>query len=126
MRSKYCETSSREVTRPSFMAFCISGIVASTTLNGRRALAGLVDFAPSCPNRLAVVQARKSARKPCFMEVNSTTSVCNFSSYCILRLQHGSCLWHCPAEGCGVKLKELPNFLGLQPGPKSYGFKLKS
>jgi FkbM family methyltransferase len=25
-----------------------------------------------------------------------------------------------------VKLKELPYFLGLQPGPKSYGFKLKS
>ena len=31
-----------------------------------------------------------------------------------------------PLEGCGVKLKELPNFLGLQPGPKTYGFKLKS
>jgi len=25
-----------------------------------------------------------------------------------------------------VKLKELPNFFGLQPGPKTYGFELKS
>ncbi len=25
-----------------------------------------------------------------------------------------------------MKLKELPYFLGLQPGPKSYGYKLKS
>jgi len=30
------------------------------------------------------------------------------------------------AEGRELKLKELPYLLGLQPGPKSYGFKMKS
>jgi hypothetical protein len=45
------------------MAFCISGIVASTTLNGRRAFEGLTVFARSCPDKLAVVQARMSSRK---------------------------------------------------------------
>src|SRR6267154_4124000 len=28
-------------------------------------------------------------------------------------------------EACEVKLKELPYFLGLQPGPKTYGHKIK-
>src|SRR5579862_4242695 len=28
--------------------------------------------------------------------------------------------------GYSVKLKELPYFLGLQPGPKTYGYKVKS
>src|ERR1700685_264055 len=35
MRSRYWVTSPRDVTRPSFIAVCISGIVASTTLNDR-------------------------------------------------------------------------------------------
>src|SRR5438552_1308515 len=33
MRIKYCVTSSRDVRRPAFIAFCISGIVASTMRN---------------------------------------------------------------------------------------------
>ena len=35
-------------------------------------------------------------------------------------------LWLDGREECELKLKELPYFLGLQPGPKTYGFKLKS
>src|ERR1041385_7130397 len=34
MRSSDCRTSSREVTRPSRSAVCISGMEASTTVNG--------------------------------------------------------------------------------------------
>ncbi len=34
MRSRYCCTSSCEVTRPSFNAACMSEMLASTTLNG--------------------------------------------------------------------------------------------
>ena len=36
MRVRYCVTISREVVRPSFIAACISGIVASTTEKGAR------------------------------------------------------------------------------------------
>src|SRR5262245_19549161 len=34
MRIRHCSTSSREVTRRAASAFCMSGIVASTTVNG--------------------------------------------------------------------------------------------
>src|SRR4029453_12367612 len=34
MRCRYCSTMCRELVRPSSMAFCISGIVASPTLKG--------------------------------------------------------------------------------------------
>src|SRR6187549_117154 len=34
MRCRYCSTMCRELVRPSSIAFCISGIVASTTLKG--------------------------------------------------------------------------------------------
>src|SRR5688572_13049604 len=33
MRCRYCSTICRDVVRPSRMAFCMSGMVASTTLN---------------------------------------------------------------------------------------------
>src|SRR5262245_58244963 len=36
MRARYCSTICRDVTRFSFIAFCISGIVASMTLKGLR------------------------------------------------------------------------------------------
>ena len=36
MRVRYCVTISRDVVRPSFIAACISGIVASTTEKGAR------------------------------------------------------------------------------------------
>src|SRR5688572_12769961 len=40
MRIRYCFTISSDVTRPSAIAFCMSGMEASTTLNGGCAGAG--------------------------------------------------------------------------------------
>jgi hypothetical protein len=44
------------------MACFISGIVASTTLNGRGAFPGLGDFGRSCAQRLTLAQKRQSRR----------------------------------------------------------------
>ncbi|HVA93378.1 MAG TPA: FkbM family methyltransferase [Candidatus Dormibacteraeota bacterium] len=43
--------------------------------------------------------------------------------YCGRRVDHS---WVARREDYEVKFKQLPYFLGLQPGPKSYGFKVKS
>src|SRR5262245_47076893 len=51
MRTRYCVTSSRDVSRLSAIAFCMSGIVASTTLKG-----GVADLF-SAPTLQAAVQA---------------------------------------------------------------------
>src|SRR5690242_2467 len=53
MRCRYCSTRCRELVRPSFIACCISGIVASTTLNG-------LSF---CVAGVLGVQAAAAARK---------------------------------------------------------------
>src|SRR5688572_23131388 len=61
MRCRYCSTIFRDEVRPSFMAFCISGIVASTTLKGGAAGCGVEVV------QAAAAAARKRTERRCFM-----------------------------------------------------------
>src|SRR5690349_857023 len=61
MRVRYCRTSWCDVTRPCSMAVRISAIVASTTVNGLRGVAGAALFVCARVPRAAVINKRAVA-----------------------------------------------------------------
>ena len=71
MRSRYWVTSSRDVTRPSFIAACISGIVASTTLKGRRLAGILGPRVRVCPHKVVVADNRNTTDNASFIVADS-------------------------------------------------------
>src|SRR5579862_6310173 len=75
------------------MACCISGMVASTTLNGRGALPGLGDFERSCAQRLMLARKRLNSRMAILMtrpilqhsrRLNNAASVFGSGSVCVV------------------------------------------
>src|SRR5271169_2684488 len=71
MRNRYCVTSSWEVTRPSFIAACISGMVASTTLKGRRLAGTLGPLVRVCPSNVLAANKRNSRENASFILADS-------------------------------------------------------
>src|ERR1700694_948841 len=71
MRSRYWVTSSRDVTRLSFIAACISGIVASTTLKDRRLAGTLGPRVRVCPHKVVVADNRNTTENASFMLADS-------------------------------------------------------
>src|ERR1700692_3321304 len=74
MRSRYSVTSSRDVTRPSFIAACISGMVASTTLKCRRLGGALVPGLCVCPYEVVAAENSSSAKITSFIVADSISS----------------------------------------------------
>jgi hypothetical protein len=55
------------VTRPSFIAACISGIVASTTLKNRRFVGARGSRARVCPHKVVAADSRKTTGNASFL-----------------------------------------------------------
>src|ERR1700692_2122936 len=71
MRTRYCVTSSRDVTRPSFIAACISGIVASTTVKDCPLAGTPGPGVRVCAHKIVVADNRKAMENGSFIVADS-------------------------------------------------------